>query len=498
MLSMLSYVDFRTIVSQKDDKISIVDATIQYGNRHDRENIPELLNTMSHALRYKNLYLSDYSDILVLNKEKTQFAALHISDGIGFEYVSYRGTDNTIVGWREDFAMSFEVIPAQRYAYDYLTNILARTENQIFVGGHSKGGNLALYAASQLSDEHLSRIEKIYSNDGPGLCGDIVSPDKYQRVQSKLIRIVPDFSVIGTLFEQEKADYIVQSSVDGITEHDAETWQIQGASFEIANDFKSKGKIYQKIFADWIENVDLKKRQSFVNDFFGALEGRGNVTVDELLAGGFENFEDVLFTFGASEKESKKTFGKLILSFLKGFGTIDLREVLRTKKIYQNLVLLILGIIFICFQEIAPKVVGIGCYGGLLIYSCYRLVRFYHEYKAGQLINKYKAVFYSLIAGIEILCIIENNIFLVSVNLIIGAFFLWRAWNEAKKSVLLKRCHKRHWVYHMIDTVLTGFLGIVALAVINQQAGGYMIIAGTYMVLLGFWEMLKELQLYEN
>lgn len=206
--------------------------------------------------------------------------------------------------------------------------------------------------------------------------------------------------------------------------------------------------------------------------------------MEEVFAGGFQKFEDILFTFGRAEKNSKFVIGKLIKSFFKGIGRIDFFELVKTKKLLQGAALILLGILFICFQEVAAKIVGITFFMWMLMYSAYRLLGFYQSYKNEERFDKYKAVFYGAIAGMEVLCIIKNNIILLSVNLILGAFFLWHSWKNMKKMTLQRACKKKVWILYLADCLISGILGIVALAISNRGSGDFSLAAGSYLL---FW-----------
>lgn len=254
VFALCSYFDFSGCVPQIDDREKepvTVELAYQEGKgRNQSKEVLELLKYMSKAPRYKNLLLSNYMDVLDFEQEKTQFAALTIQVDDSTRYIAFRGTDNTIVGWQEDFSMSFQIIPAQKYAREYLKKILMDQNGKVFVGGHSKGGNLSLYAALKLPMPLQNCVTAIYSNDGPGLCPDIIGEDRQKPILDKLIRIVPDFSIIGSLFEGKPPEHIVKSSVTNVMEHDAYTWQIEKDMFVESDNLTEKCKHYNMVFND--------------------------------------------------------------------------------------------------------------------------------------------------------------------------------------------------------------------------------------------------------
>lgn len=143
------------------------------------------------------------------------------------------------------------------------------------IGGHSTGGNLAVYAAMRCSPALQERIGAVYSNDGPGLCADIVDLEEYQNIAPKVIRIVPEFSVIGALFEQERPSRIVASSAAGFMQHDGQTWQVAGNRFCEMAERSERCRFCNEIFDTWIESVSMEQQKAFTNDFFDSLRAGG-------------------------------------------------------------------------------------------------------------------------------------------------------------------------------------------------------------------------------
>lgn len=331
VLAMTSYIDFRGIAAsmEENQRITVEQAAKRYCELHENQ-IPEELEAMAESKRFGQLLLSDYEEVFRTAKEKTQFAAVHISSEDGFDYISFRGTDESFVGWRENFTMSYQVIPAQRHAADYLNRILDRVNHSIYVGGHSKGGMLSVYAAASLTSEKAKQIKKIFSNDGPWLCKDIIDEKSYLGIKDKIIRISPDFSIIGTLFSKEKPDIIIKSSANGPGEHDAFTWQICNHQFMHSDDLQDKCKVYCRIIDGWMKKVSLTEREIFVKDLFHALEQAGAPSMYQLGTVGAGGLKRILFTFGKGRKESKLVMGKLFGQFLYGifanFGVYFHRE----------------------------------------------------------------------------------------------------------------------------------------------------------------------------
>ncbi|MDR2748108.1 MAG: DUF2974 domain-containing protein, partial [Treponema sp.] len=147
---------------------------------------PALIRALGSSERYGNLELQGYVNQIDPKAEK-QFSALSILGRGNFSLISYRGTDNTIVGWKEDFNMSFSgAVPAQIEAVSYLEEMAPRIRGPLRLGGHSKGGNLAVYAASFCKKSIRRRIRAIYSNDAPGFNRQVLESPGYVEIKDRI------------------------------------------------------------------------------------------------------------------------------------------------------------------------------------------------------------------------------------------------------------------------------------------------------------------------
>lgn len=241
-----------------------------------------LLKKMVASVRYGDAVLSDYINYIDESSE-TQFSALTISIGDGTRFISFRGTDDTIVAWKEDFNIgSFDVVPAQAYAETYLSRAAWRFDGQFRVGGHSKGGNLAVYAAMKNPPELQDRIIEIFNNDGPGFRESVRGNPEYQRIQPRLRTLVPQYSLVGMLLSHDDDFEIVESCERGISAHNGFTWQVLGTKFVRCESFALRSRIFEGAFRAVEENTDLQQRREFTDAFFDALSSTGAETLTDL------------------------------------------------------------------------------------------------------------------------------------------------------------------------------------------------------------------------
>jgi hypothetical protein len=316
VLSELAYWDMRGIVPEIDQEKSVTlgRAARLYEAQHEHKaalsSSQNLLRVMASTDRYRNVRLSRYADVLD-ERTHTEFSALQIDLGDGTAYVAFRGSGDYILGWREDFGMSFQKMGSQEMATAYLEKTI-EPGKKYRVGGHSKGGNLAVYASMMCPAQKRTQIIEIYNNDGPGLCRDIIDMKRYKRIRSRLIRIVPEYSVIGMLFANEPPTKIVASTASGLAQHDAMSWVVEGDSFLRKQSLSKECQIYDRIFDEWIEEAPMEQRKAFTRDFFDALEAGGSKRFSQLGKGGPGEFAVILLAILRSESMTKSALGRLL------------------------------------------------------------------------------------------------------------------------------------------------------------------------------------------
>lgn len=319
IMATLSYLDFSGIVpgpgggaislaeaSQAvlDDTDGDVDKRVRSLARLD----PMLLTRLSTSRRFGSILLHDCVDILDESRS-LQFAALQMDVTPSETYVSFRGTDSTLVGWREDFMLSFTVTEAQREASAYLDRALEDARDRgrrLYVGGHSKGGNLAVYAALSSPIELLPLIARVWSNDGPGLAPEIMPISPAKLLGSRYERIVPVYDTVGILFEREDDPRIVvASNATGMRQHDPFTWQVTPMGMDQVSTISTESKVMQAAINSWVVQIPLEKRAQVVDQLFDALEAGGAHTLDEL-AESAQGIGAVLTAMGELDDSTKE------------------------------------------------------------------------------------------------------------------------------------------------------------------------------------------------
>lgn len=271
-----------------------------------------LLKTIAQTNRYKDVLLLDYVNELDYQLIK-QFAAMTFRLPDGTLFVSYRGTDDTILGWKEDLMMSYlPLIPSQVRAKEYLemiakkyyknslsslfknkskaTNFMIIKEylfqclhgSKIRIGGHSKGGNLAVYATCNCNDKILKRITTVYNNDGPGFDLQQAELKNYQQICNKVKKFVPEGCIFGIMLEYLEEMAIVKSDSKGLLQHNAFSWQIEGNHFVLSKNLNDDSQVMDLTFKSWLLKVDKETRKQAVESIFEIFEATEIKRINDL------------------------------------------------------------------------------------------------------------------------------------------------------------------------------------------------------------------------
>ena len=207
-------------------------------------------------------------------------------------FCAFRGTDDTLVGWKEDFAMAFlPVVPAQQAAAEYVQTVFTRSPGRgrpVRLGGHSKGGNLAVYAAACGSAAVRRKLLGVYNFDGPGFPGSRLETPEFQAVRDKLVSFTPEVSIVGMLFDRLGEFHVVASSEKGLQQHDALSWQLDGPHFALLEDVSAFSKFFDRKLKKYLEERDTARRRELVSSIFDIVGVSKAHTLTDLKNGGFE------------------------------------------------------------------------------------------------------------------------------------------------------------------------------------------------------------------
>lgn len=284
VLSELVYTDFRGILSMDARAVPLRDAADAFFQTHDREEIlesksftaraPLLMEKMLEGERFRGVKLCWYQDETDI-EQAMQFAAVTFLLPDGSAYVAFRGTDGTLVGWREDANLSFlRDTEGQRRSAAYLNRVGGRLDGAIHVGGHSKGGNMAVYAAAHCEPALQDRLLAVYNNDGPGFHEEMLQTEGYRRILPKLVRIIPETSIIGLMLSSLAENCVVKSAQNGIFQHDGFSWEVSRNRF-VGAELSDASRWFRRFLSEWLDHNDEEARRAMTEIVFSLFESTG-------------------------------------------------------------------------------------------------------------------------------------------------------------------------------------------------------------------------------
>lgn len=325
LLSQLSYLDFRGIIGKTECKkeCTLAYAAERFWQLHTEEEFKEclsfavrssgvLLAEMAKTKRFGNLILQNYVNRNDLTIEE-QFIALEIVLNKKESFVSFGGTDDTIIGWKEDFNMCFlSPIPSQLDAKSYLEAVLLGSRRKVYVGGHSKGGNLAVYSAVKCNKMFRGSILKVFNFDGPGFKREFIDSERYQEMKERIETWVPESSVVGMLLEHEEDYQVVKSSQSGFMQHDATTWEVMGAEFIELPAVKQSSRRLAAGVKEWMNCLSPEELEQFGERIYEVLTVTDAKTLADLNKERWKSITSILHSVNSMDKKTKDMLFDLI------------------------------------------------------------------------------------------------------------------------------------------------------------------------------------------
>jgi len=307
IFSQLSYINYTGIIPTEFQKngITLKEALNRFRNGPDfetRKHVGSMINPLTVKLlqlageseRFGSLCVSGYVDKLDYNKEE-QYSSITFSNG-EWNFIAYRGTDDTILGWKENCNMAYEdVVPAQKDALLYLEDCAKSLKGKIITGGHSKGGNLALYASVNASPKTKKRLVAIYNNDGPGFSEGFFKRADFLEIKGREHTFVPELSIVGMLFNHAPGYTIVKSCERNmVDQHDPFGWQVKGCHFEELPERSEQSRFAAATVNELLAKVDREEKALFIETVFGLLNDTNAKTNTELSQDKMENMAKIL------------------------------------------------------------------------------------------------------------------------------------------------------------------------------------------------------------
>ena len=280
-----------------------------------------MLAALAASPRFRGMRVCAYAEETDEATEK-QFSAVTFRFPGPLTYVAFRGTDGTLVGWNEDFNMALETeLPSQRSAANYLRRVVFHTRGPLYVGGHSKGGNLAVYALMSCPGRAVSRIVAAYSHDGPGFPASFIESPVWKEREHLVRKTIPHQSVIGMLFELQDDYRVVKATSDGIMQHDPFSWEVEGSDFVYADRLSFGARHLDASIKGWVTGVDHDGRALFVDTLFDVFAASGKTTFHEIGESWQTTVPAMLERMGRIPPEQREAFGRIVWALVRELVT---------------------------------------------------------------------------------------------------------------------------------------------------------------------------------
>ncbi len=294
------------------------------------EDTKQLFFALAASPRFRDIRVMGYTEQFDLLSEK-QFSAMTFQVQSDLYYIAFRGTDSTFVGWKEDFNMAFKSpIPSQEEAVRYIEKAALYCHGKIYTGGHSKGGNLAVYASAMCRENIQQKIDRIYSHDGPGFLESTLQKPEFLHISSRIEKTLPQSSVIGMMLEHRENFDIVKSNTLGLLQHDQFTWEIEGNNFIYIENLTRNAKFTDKTLSDWLNNLSEEERERFIDSLYRVLSANNLTSIDDFKADWQTAIPATLHAISQLDGDTKK----FILHTLKKLASLGIKNasILRKEK----------------------------------------------------------------------------------------------------------------------------------------------------------------------
>ena len=326
VLTELEYLPLEKIVpsDENGEKFVTVKEIAEYMQEHKQELFDEnpmmiteerheVSQVIADAPRFQSLKF--FGVVSVWDKDTTkQFAAVTVEVEPSVRLVIFRGTDDTLIGWKEDFLMTYSpLVAAQTDAKEYLAKQASLFDGDLMVSGHSKGGNLAIYAAATQEEDVQLRIVDIFCFDSPGLYRSVLETKGYQNIVPLAMRYIPQDSLVGLMLESEVPYVIVKSNATGAMQHSAMTWEIEDGQFIKMEKLTKNSQLNDQTFKKWTESVSDEELELFWNVFFELLFSVGIDTVNDLYGQFMHYVQEFLKAAGEMDEEKREMLTRIAL-----------------------------------------------------------------------------------------------------------------------------------------------------------------------------------------
>jgi hypothetical protein len=301
---------------------------------------PEFISALESSNRFGDCHLFGYVNNIDPDRE-VQFSAVCVNTGDGSSFITFRGTDLTLVGWKEDFNMSFkEVIPAQLEALEYLEKMASMIKGPFCTAGHSKGGNLAIYSSAFCDKKIQNRITEIYSYDAPGFHENVIKSESFNSVKDRIRSFIPQSSVVGMLLERGYDYSVIKSSQIGLLQHILYSWEVTHNDMVYVDKVDTGSRFVDKTLKEWVKNLDNEDREQFFDSLYSILTASDAKSFHKLEKTWFKAAGRMIKSLGNIDEPTKavirKTLSELLNAARRNIDTLLKPEDGEEKQKYLN------------------------------------------------------------------------------------------------------------------------------------------------------------------
>lgn len=508
VLCQIAYIDMRSVFPE-GEIIAVSDVihalleqntleTLVADGVQKRKEYTEFAAAVADSKRFGRLLMSNYVDILD-QEQQIQFSAVTFRLDKNTAFAAFRGTDDTLVGWKEDFMLSFERIPAQEQALSYLSSTMDLSLSY-YIGGHSKGANLALYAACLLPGEKREKVLHVYANDGPGLCPDVMDTDLIRKVDAITTKIVPEYDVIGKIFEMPVTDNrIVQSSGTGILQHGILTWQLNADGLILVPD-NAPGSIWiGQVMDQWIGGVsNVEDRRIFIDDLFEALNAGGVDTFYEMTALGPEGFERILSMVSKVSPVTLDVASALPVAAVTGHSA-DKSLARKAVELFRESVLvrafILLGGGAGCILlpgGMLPLTIAVLMAAFVALEIVYTVKRF-RQQKGDMKAMQVQTYICMASIAVYLMILIKDNALMLISNVVFGLIFLFLAYHITDRAKSIKQ-RDRRWYWSVLEAGILTVMGVFILFAPESTIQTFTFAAGIVFVIDGIVHLASAMR----
>ena len=500
VFSELIYIDFKPVLENRHsmsirDAVSELDAKGLLRNTRAgsvKEDL-EFARRCAGSVRFGDVQLVDFQDIY--DSQDKQFAAVTYVIQGGPTVIAFRGTDATIIGWKEDFMISYTHVPSQELALSYAGKHVDEAPGDVIILGHSKGAHLALYSAAHLEAGRQDKLLHVYLNDGPGFCPDILDKSLIYTILSKITKTTPEYSIIGRIFEPPAGEnIIIKSSANPLLQHSIQTWVIEGDGLVKCDDHAPESHLLNDLIERFVEGMDMSAREHFVDSLFDSMAETGVSTIKEFAALGPSAFEELIMKMAGNDALNLKGKVRKIKKedddskglFVRLWGLINRKQLIRIA------LSLLLSALCFAFPDFAMESV---VFLALLIVCIYEVVlTIKHLRDSGLEFRKERPrvmLCIILLVLTSAILIKPEALFVIS-SMIIGIVFLSLAYQNVINFKLYTKAFDRF--RSSFEGIVTVFLGGYILVTPDIENSWYMLSCGMLLLIDAIFEILKMIR----